>query len=89
MGFTINDMFLKSLDGSLGTGQISGNFYRDKMYLGDSICIDANFISANKETTEPFQEIPFDGIMGLGFKDMCVYLYIYMHTYTYTSKVLA
>jgi saccharopepsin len=55
---------------TFGTGQISGNFYRDKMCLGDSICIDANFIAASKETTEPFQEIPFDGIMGLGFKDL-------------------
>lgn len=55
---------------TFGTGQISGDFFKDKVCLADSICIDANFIAATKETTEPFQEIPFDGIMGLGFKDL-------------------
>jgi hypothetical protein len=55
---------------SFGTGQISGDFYRDKMCIGDSLCIDSSFIAADHESTEPFQEIPFDGIMGLGFKDL-------------------
>jgi hypothetical protein len=55
---------------SFGTGQISGDFYRDKMCIGESLCIDSSFIAADKESTEPFQEIPFDGIMGLGFKDL-------------------
>jgi len=55
---------------TFGTGQIEGDFYSDKVCIGESLCIDANFIAADKETTEPFQEIPFDGIMGLGFKDL-------------------
>jgi len=55
---------------TFGTGQISGDFYRDRLCIGESLCIDANFIAADRETTEPFQEIPFDGIMGLGFKDL-------------------
>jgi saccharopepsin len=55
---------------TFGTGQISGGFFRDKLCIGASICIDANFIAADRETTEPFQDIPFDGIMGLGFKDL-------------------
>jgi len=55
---------------SFGTGNIAGDFYRDKMCIGDSLCIDTSFIAADKESTEPFQEIPFDGIMGLGFKDL-------------------
>jgi hypothetical protein len=55
---------------TFGTGQIEGAFFGDKVCIGDSLCIDANFIAADKETTEPFQEIPFDGIMGLGFKDL-------------------
>lgn len=55
---------------TFGTGQIEGGFFRDKMCIGDSLCVEANFIAAEKETTEPFQEIPFDGIMGLGFKDL-------------------
>jgi len=56
---------------TFGTGQISGDFYQDKLCIGDSLCIDnARFIAAERETTEPFQEIPFDGIMGMGFKDL-------------------
>jgi cathepsin D len=55
---------------TFGTGQISGDFFHDKLCIGDSMCIDANFIAADKETTEPFQEIPFDGIMGMGFSDL-------------------
>merc|ERR1719272_2715276 len=55
---------------SFGTGNIAGDFYRDKMCIGDSLCIDTSFIAADQESTEPFQEIPFDGIMGLGFKDL-------------------
>jgi len=55
---------------SFGTGNIAGDFYRDKMCIGESLCIDSNFIAADQESTEPFQEIPFDGIMGLGFKDL-------------------
>jgi hypothetical protein len=55
---------------SFGTGQISGDFMRDKMCIGESLCIDSSFIAADRETTEPFQSIPFDGIMGLGFKDL-------------------
>jgi hypothetical protein len=55
---------------SFGTGQISGDFFRDKMCIGETLCIDSSFIAADRETTEPFQSIPFDGIMGLGFKDL-------------------
>lgn len=55
---------------TFGTGQISGDFYRDHLCVGESLCIDGNFIAAVQETTEPFQEIPFDGIMGLGFNDL-------------------
>lgn len=55
---------------SFGTGQIAGDFFRDKMCIGDALCIDSSFIAANRETTEPFEAIPFDGIMGLGFKDL-------------------
>jgi len=55
---------------SFGTGQIAGDFFRDSMCIGESLCIDSSFIAADRESTEPFQEIPFDGIMGLGFKDL-------------------
>jgi len=55
---------------TFGTGQISGDFFKDQMCIGESMCFEGNFISATQESTEPFQEIPFDGIMGLGFKDL-------------------
>jgi len=55
---------------TFGTGQISGDFFKDNMCIGENLCIEGNFIAATRESTEPFQEIPFDGIMGLGFKDL-------------------
>jgi len=55
---------------TFGTGQISGDFFKDQMCIGESMCFEGNFIAATQESTEPFQEIPFDGIMGLGFKDL-------------------
>eukprot|EP00929_Paragymnodinium_shiwhaense_P089605 TRINITY_DN4975_c0_g4_i2.p1 TRINITY_DN4975_c0_g4~~TRINITY_DN4975_c0_g4_i2.p1 ORF type:complete len:562 (-),score=136.74 TRINITY_DN4975_c0_g4_i2:103-1761(-) len=55
---------------TFGTGEVSGAFYRDHICLGDSLCIDANFIAASQMSTEPFESIPFDGIMGLGFSDL-------------------
>lgn len=55
---------------TFGTGQISGDFFKDQMCIGENMCLEGNFIAATQESTEPFQEIPFDGIMGLGFKDL-------------------
>ena len=54
-----------------GTGQINGEFYKDKVCFGGSaVCVDAGFIAANHESEEPFKDIPFDGIMGMGFEDL-------------------
>jgi len=55
---------------SFGTGDVSGDFYKDKLCIGEQLCFNANFISANKMSPSPFSDIPFDGIMGLGFKDL-------------------
>jgi len=55
---------------TFGTGQISGDFFKDQMCIGESMCFEGNFIAATQESTSPFAEIPFDGIMGLGFKDL-------------------
>jgi len=68
--FVTNEKGEGSSEITFGTGQISGDFYKDKLCIGEQLCFDANFIAADKMTTEPFQEIPFDGIMGLGFKDL-------------------
>merc|ERR1719224_398833 len=36
---------------TFGTGQISGDFYKDKLCIGDSLCSDAGFIAATQEST--------------------------------------
>eukprot|EP00411_Alexandrium_monilatum_P011045 CAMPEP_0175327712 /NCGR_PEP_ID=MMETSP0093-20121207/75185_1 /TAXON_ID=311494 /ORGANISM="Alexandrium monilatum, Strain CCMP3105" /LENGTH=412 /DNA_ID=CAMNT_0016624747 /DNA_START=100 /DNA_END=1340 /DNA_ORIENTATION=+ len=70
MSAIVNERGEGSSEITFGTGQVAGDFFRDRLCIGDSICIDANFIAADRESAEPFQEIPFDGIMGLGFKDL-------------------
>jgi len=55
---------------TFGTGEIEGDFYKDKVCVGESICVDAGFIAATHESEEPFKDIPFDGIMGMGFEDL-------------------
>jgi len=68
--FVTNEKGEGSSEITFGTGQVSGNFYKDSLCMGSSLCFDANFIAADKMSASPFQEIPFDGIMGLGFKDL-------------------
>jgi len=68
--FVTNEKGEGSSEITFGTGQVSGDFYKDKLCIGEALCFDANFIAADKMSTEPFQSIPFDGIMGLGFKDL-------------------
>lgn len=54
-----------------GTGKIHGQFYKDKICLSqESACMDANFIGTDYESDMPFEQCSFDGIMGLGFKDL-------------------
>merc|ERR1719473_2032203 len=52
---------------SFGTGNIEGNYVEDQMCVGGSLCSKVRFIAATDESAEPFQEVPFDGIMGKGF----------------------
>jgi len=54
-----------------GTGRVHGQFYRDKVCLSaEGACLEASFIGTDTETDEPFQQCRFDGILGLGFKDL-------------------
>lgn len=55
---------------TFGTGEVEGDFYKDQVCVGESICVDAGFIAATHESEEPFKDIPFDGIMGMGFEDL-------------------
>lgn len=54
-----------------GTGKVHGQFYRDKLCIGSANnCMMANFIGTDTESDAPFEQCRFDGIMGLGFKDL-------------------
>merc|ERR1719387_2732745 len=56
---------------SFGTGQIEGDYFEDLLCIGDSsLCASARFIAATEQSPEPFQETPFDGILGMGFNDL-------------------
>lgn len=66
----VNERGEGSTEISFGTGQISGDYYKDKFCIGDALCTEARFIAANEQSPEPFEETPFDGILGLGFKDL-------------------
>lgn len=55
---------------SFGTGDVDGDFYKDKMCIGNSLCTEVDFIGSSRQSSEPFRETPFDGILGLGFKDL-------------------
>jgi len=54
-----------------GTGKIHGQFYQDELCLAKgSACMKSNFIGTDYESEMPFDQCSFDGIMGLGFKDL-------------------
>jgi len=55
---------------TFGTGIVDGDFYSDDLCIGDSMCIKSKFIAATWESNEPFESIPFDGILGMGFSDL-------------------
>lgn len=59
-----------ALEITFGTGKVDGKLMKDELCIGESLCVDASFIAAEHETTEPFEDMPFDGILGLGFKDL-------------------
>jgi len=55
---------------TFGTGDITGDFYEDKFCIGDGLCSDIRFIGSRQQSASPFSQTPFDGILGLGFKDL-------------------
>jgi len=74
------------VDISFGTGQITGEFVRDKVCLGfptaavedgeeaavPQTCLEMNVLTAVKMSTQPFKAFNFDGIMGLGLASLAV-----------------
>ncbi|XP_039034534.1 aspartic proteinase-like [Hibiscus syriacus] len=55
-----------------GTGAISGLFSYDNVQVGDLVVKDKEFIEATKEPGLTFLVAKFDGILGLGFKEISV-----------------
>ncbi|KAK9051804.1 hypothetical protein SSX86_028432 [Deinandra increscens subsp. villosa] len=55
-----------------GTGSISGYFSEDNVKIGDLVINDQTFIEATREPGVTFLAGRFDGILGLGFKEISV-----------------
>merc|ERR1719387_107885 len=54
---------------TFGTGEMTGVFVRDNVCIGN-ICAMANFITATKESDDPFSLVPFDGVLGLALPQL-------------------
>ncbi|KAF5760506.1 putative phytepsin [Helianthus annuus] len=55
-----------------GTGSISGYFSEDNVQVGDLVVNDQMFIEATREPGVTFLAGRFDGILGLGFKEISI-----------------
>ncbi|CAE7433129.1 Ctse [Symbiodinium sp. CCMP2592] len=55
---------------TFGTGSITGDFYEDRFCIAESLCSQVRFIGSVEQSAAPFSSTPFDGILGLGFKDL-------------------
>ncbi|XP_071726049.1 cyprosin-like [Rutidosis leptorrhynchoides] len=62
----------KSAEIRYGSGSISGFFSQDSIKLGDLVVKEQDFIEATKEPGVTFVAAKFDGILGLGFKEISV-----------------
>lgn len=54
---------------TFGTGEVSGSFVHDHVCVG-SLCASMRIITAMNESKDPFRDVPFDGILGLGLPQL-------------------
>eukprot|EP00747_Dinoflagellata_sp_TGD_P026726 gnl/TRDRNA2_/TRDRNA2_132135_c0_seq1.p1 gnl/TRDRNA2_/TRDRNA2_132135_c0~~gnl/TRDRNA2_/TRDRNA2_132135_c0_seq1.p1 ORF type:complete len:558 (+),score=129.51 gnl/TRDRNA2_/TRDRNA2_132135_c0_seq1:104-1777(+) len=66
----VNERGEGSTEIQFGTGDITGDYYKDRFCIAESLCTDVRFVASTAQSSEPFSETPFDGILGLGFKDL-------------------
>jgi len=69
-GPIVNERGERSTQISFGTGEISGDYYKDKFCIAENLCTEVRFVAATAQSAEPFSVTPFDGILGLGFNDL-------------------
>ncbi|KDO45248.1 hypothetical protein CISIN_1g010486mg [Citrus sinensis] len=62
----------KSCEINYGSGSISGFFSQDNVEVGDVVVKDQVFIEATREGSLTFLLARFDGIIGLGFREIAV-----------------
>jgi len=56
-----------------GTGMVTGEFVRDQMCFGNgSSCIQCTAVMALEMSNQPFRSFRFDGILGLGLKQLAI-----------------
>ena len=51
---------------SFASGEVAGQFVRDKICLGGSLCTTGDFLVMTEESDNPFKGADWDGVLGLG-----------------------
>jgi len=55
---------------SFGTGNVEGDYFSDKFCIAPTLCTTVAFVGSTRQSAFPFADTPFDGLLGLGLKDM-------------------